>query len=658
MPNFFKEYVKHAQGIDWEQMAGGEALMRQRLEAYYSVIVAIWGPERVLSRASKMGVLDLVDSRKLTDRVWALQKLVIGDHMFEEPAPEQIGEILDMIDQKIADMVARRSVEDRLERMVHERMHERHEEYMQELRRSVMREEAGPETASSQRKMLELEALEQRSTPLVAGEQMRPKALEDVVGQAQAILAVMSKLSTPYPQHILLYGPPGVGKTTVARLVMEYAKTLPNSAFGKDAPFIEVDGTILRWDPREVTNPLIGSVHDPIYQGARRDLADGGLPEPKPGLVTDAHGGILFIDEIGEMDWQLQVKLLKVLEDKRVQFDSAYYDPESPNIPQYIRKLFDEGAPANFVLIGATTRLPESINPAIRSRCAEVFFDPMNHEDIANVVKGAAKRLRLSLDKGVADLIADHADDARKAISILSDAHGLLLFRSEGKIDKRRMLKLSMDVVREALQMGRQVPLNMVKAETEPRIGRVYGLGAHGFLGSTLEIEAAVFPALEPGKGSIRFNSTAGSMAKDSVEVAAAVIRRIYNLRLTDYDVNLNVVGGANVDGPSAGAALTLAIASAIKGIPVRQDVALTGEISLQGYIKPVGGLYGKAYGARQAGMKEILIPQENANELSSESVGIQLIPVATIDDVLQHMLVEQVPQEQALAKTMRRKKA
>ena len=82
---------------------------------------------------------------------------------------------------------------------------------------------------------------------------------------------------------------------------------------------------MIQVDPREVTNPLLGSVHDPIYQGSKKDLAEIGIPEPKPGLVTDAHGGVLFIDEIGELDLILQNKLLKVLEDKKVESSSAYY---------------------------------------------------------------------------------------------------------------------------------------------------------------------------------------------------------------------------------------------------------------------------------------------------------------------------------------------
>ncbi len=78
----------------------------------------------------------------------------------------------------------------------------------------------------------------------------------------------------------------------------------------------------------------------------------------------------------------LQNKLLKVLEDKRVEFSSSYYDPDDENTPKYIKHLFENGAPADFVLIGATTREPSEINPALRSRCAEVFFEPLSSKDI------------------------------------------------------------------------------------------------------------------------------------------------------------------------------------------------------------------------------------------------------------------------------------
>jgi ATP-dependent Lon protease len=77
------------------------------------------------------------------------------------------------------------------------------------------------------------------------------------------------------------------------------------------------------------------------------------------------------------MDPLLQNKLLKVLEDKRVFFDSSYYDPTDKRVPQYVRRLFEKGAPADFILVGATTRDPEEISPALRSRAAEVFFDAL-----------------------------------------------------------------------------------------------------------------------------------------------------------------------------------------------------------------------------------------------------------------------------------------
>ncbi|MBP1765609.1 MAG: ATP-dependent protease, Lon family, partial [Firmicutes bacterium] len=436
---------------------------------------------------------------------------------------------------------------------------------------------------------------------------------------------------------LILYGPPGVGKTTAARLVLEAAKKLKYTPFAEDAPFVEVDGSTLRWDPRDITNPLLGSVHDPIYQGARRDLADSGVPEPKPGLVTDAHGGILFIDEIGEMDLMLQNKLLKVLEDKRVFFDSAYYDPADTNIPKYIRKLFEEGAPADFILIGATTRDAQEISPAIRSRCAEIYFEPLTPKHIETIIVNAAAKLKVALDKEVPALIAEYTVEGRKAINLLADAYGMALFREQ---ESEETMIASQDVYR-VVQVSRLSPYVNRKASLTAEVGRVFGLGVAGYLGSVLEIEAVVFPASVEGKGTMRFNDTAGSMAKDSVFNAVAVFRKITGKDLANYDVHINVVGGGRIDGPSAGTAILAALVSAVTQRPIRQDVAITGEISIQGKVKMVGGVYEKAYGAKQAGITTMVIPKENDRDIPAGHLGLDIRPVETGEEALEILFVE-----------------
>ena len=141
-----------------------------------------------------------------------------------------------------------------------------------------------------------------------------------------------------HPQHVIIYGPPGVGKTAAARLVLEEAKRNP-LAVSENARFVEVDATIARFDDRGIADPLLGSVHDPIYQGAG-PLGMAGIPQPKPGAVTKAHGGVLFIDEIGELHPIQMNKLLKVLEDRKVFLESAYYSSEdTPNPGPHSRNL-------------------------------------------------------------------------------------------------------------------------------------------------------------------------------------------------------------------------------------------------------------------------------------------------------------------------------
>ncbi len=612
--------------------------LKRQINALYNIYAGAVGPEKLVVHAGRYDALQYIHDDNPQIKLIGLQRLILESKEYKDiPEENEIPQILDRLEDKLSEILVRQAVEDQLEKKISDRLEERHQEYVDEIRKEILEEESDTvETTQSRHRLEKLEALEKIQLTETVMKVVRPSRMSEIVGQARAVQAVASKLASPYPQHLLLYGPPGVGKTTAARLVLKEAQHLAYTPFREDAPFIECDGTTLRWDNRDMTNPLIGSVHDPIYQGAQRDLADEGIPEPKTGLVTDAHGGILFIDEIGELDPIMLNKLLKVLEDKRVYFESAYYDEEDTRIPAYIHKLFKEGAPADFVLIGATTRDPEDINPAIRSRCAEVFFEPLQPESVQTIVREAADKLHVRIEPGVAGMISEYTMEGRKAVNLLADAYGMTVYET-GQKDH---VLITEKCMREVAQVSRLSPWHVRVASDVPRIGHIYGLGVSGYWGSTIEIEAAAYPAREQGKGTIHFNDTAGSMAKDSVTTAASAVRAVTGKDLYDYDIHINIIGGGNIDGPSAGCAITAALVSAVEKIPVRQDWALTGEISLSGEVKPVGGVYEKAFGARQGGMKGILIPYENRDDIEPGHLGMDVIPVKSIREVLDHMLV------------------
>jgi ATP-dependent Lon protease len=602
----------------------------------------LWGPDRLVLRAGKLEALALLRSERLTDRLVALQRLVYEDPTIEAPQDCDPHDLLMDLEDQIADLVAMRTVEENLDRKIATKMEERHRDYLRDLRREALREDYGPETSTTLKRLEELKELDQRGLDTSALTLMRPRCLEEVVGQDEAVDSLFSKLGTPYPQHVILYGPPGVGKTTVARLILDEVKGLPFTPFRDDAPFVEVDATVVRWDPREITNPLLGSVHDPIYQGSKKDFGDEGIPEPKVGLVTRAHGGILFIDEIGELDTILQNKLLKVLEDKRILFESSYFDEDNPRVPEYIRRLFTEGAPADFILVGATTRDPEDITPAVRSRCAEVFFKPLSPAQTEAIVRQGARRLGVTIRPDVASLIARYTSEGRKAIRILADSYGrahLRKSRASGEDpDHSRRIVITAADVRSVLRSGREKAPHPTRAGAESEVGTVLGLGVKGFQGAPIEVEAAVFPSQEPGKGTHRFNRAAGEMAHDSFFNATSVIRRVCGENLGDYDVHVNVVGGGKVDGPSAGLAVVTAIVSSLKRRPIPGDIAMTGEISLHGKIKPVGGVVEKIYGAQQADIRQVFIPAANAPEVEDLFHDIEVIPVARIEDAFEKL--------------------
>jgi ATP-dependent Lon protease len=620
---------------------GVEDELSRYVSALYEMLASVLGQDKIVLRAGKVNALKMMRSQHLPDRLCALQRLVLEDPTLERATTRaQQRRVIAEIEEAMADVIAQRHAEDAIERRVNEKMAERHQEYLKDLKLEALRESGGPETPSSQAKLEELEALSARTLAASALQRLRPQALRDVVGQEAAVKALLAKISSPYPQHVILYGPPGVGKTTAARLVLEVAKSRPYTPFSKDAPFVEASGTTLRWDPRETINPLLGSVHDPIYQGSRREFAEAGVPEPKLGLVTRAHGGVLFIDEIGEMDPSLQSRMLKVLEDKKVTFESSYYDETAPNVPEYVKRLFREGAPADFLLIGATTREPDDIDPAIRSRCAEIYFSPLTQHQIVSIVTGAIRRLGAKTARGVPQLIASYTIEGRKAVQIVADAFGEALYRlyPTKKRDAARNPTITEDDVRAVVQTSRLVQHTLVKGRSAREVGKTFGLGVLHYLGSIIEIEAVSFSAAQPGKGAIRFNDTAGSMAKDSVFNATSVLRALTAIETSDYDIHVNVVGGGNIDGPSAGLAIFLALYSAITKTPLPQDVAMTGELSIQGKVRAVGGIIEKLHAARQSGMRRVIVPKENVREIDTSLAGVEVVPVSTVDQVLREL--------------------
>ena len=196
---------------------------------------------------------------------------------------------------------------------------------------------------------------------------------------------------------------------------------------------------------------------------------------------------------------------------------------------------------------------------------------------------------------------------------------------------------------RSVVQSNRLLPLVFTQDTAKAQIGKIYGLAAAGYLGTVLEIEAISFKASQPGKGKIRFNEAAGVMARDSVFNAASVLRKVCGLDISEYDLHINVIGGANIEGPSAGVALFLALYSALKQVPLRQDIAVSGELSLQGKIKPVGGLSEKLYGARIAGVREVFLPRENLSELSFSLKGIKVNYVVDVEEILPLVQVREV---------------
>lgn len=494
--------------------------------------------------------------------------------------------------------------------------------------------------SDSARELEKLHRLKNIQLTKPLAEKTRPDSLSEVIGQADGIKALRAAICGPNPQHVLIYGPPGVGKTAAARAVLKEAIASDRSPFRAGAQFIEMDATTLRFDERGIADPLIGSVHDPIYQGAGA-YGPAGVPQPKPGAVTKAHGGILFLDEIGELHPIQMNKLLKVLEDRMVYLESAYYASGNKDIPPHVHEIFQKGLPADFRLIGATTRSPEDIPPALRSRCVEIFFSPLTPTHVRTIAKNAGQKGGFSLDEEAISAVCCYAQNGRDSVNLVQTAGSVAMLENRYEIKK--------EDVHWVAESGRYTPRHEKHVESHKNVGLVNGLAVFGAgQGMVMEVEATATPA-QGGKGSLCVTGIVettelegrgqklirNSSARASVENMLTVLNRLFSIDVTRYHLHINFPGGTPIDGPSAGSAIVTAVYSAITGKPISGCVAMTGELSIHGKIMPVGGVTAKVHAAAEAGVSTVFIPKENLSSLFCHD-DIHVVPVEHIGEIFE----------------------
>ncbi|EQB88736.1 hypothetical protein M918_23480 [Clostridium sp. BL8] len=317
-------------------------------------------------------------------------------------------------------------------------------------------------------------------------------------------------------------------------------------------------------------------------------------------------------------------------------------------MPSYIKEIFDEGLPADFRLIGATTRSPEEIIPAIRSRCVEIFFRGLQPEEIEVIARKAMSKIGLILEEKAAEIVGKYATNGRDAVNLIQLASGIAI--------NEERTTVTVSDIEWVIENGQYSPRPDKKINERPQIGYVNGLAVYGAnMGAVMEIEASAMKSknkdgevritgiveeeeISGGNKKMRRKST----AKCSTENVITVLEKFYNLDTKGYDIHINFPGGAPVDGPSAGIAITTAVYSAITGKCVDNNIAMTGEISIHGLVKPVGGVNAKVQAAKKAGATKVLIPKDNWQDSFAALEGVKIIPVSSIKEVIEEAIMDE----------------
>jgi Lon-like ATP-dependent protease len=441
---------------------------------------------------------------------------------------------------------------------------------------------------------------------------------------------------------------PGV-KLTPKLLIDNFAR--------KVAPFAEATGAR--------AGALLGDVrHDP--------LQSGGLGTPahlrvEPGLIHKSSGGVLFLDEIATLSMKSQQELLTAMQEKKYSI-TGQSEMSSGAMTR------TEPVPCDFVLVAAGNYHDlEHVHPALRSRIRgygyEVYMNldmDDNSENRKRIVQFVAQEVRKDgkiphFSKEAVEVILfeskRRAGRKGKLTLKLRDLGGLV--RASGDLAKEKgHVLVSADDVYEARVTARTLEQQMMNKSLEQKkdyevykstgqaVGRVNGLAVSGDgdAGMILPIEAEIAPAQSSSEGKLIATGKLGEIAKEAVQNVSALIKKLSGKDISKHDVHIQFLQTyEGVEGDSASVSVATAVISALEQIPVKQNLAMTGSLSVRGEVLPVGGVTSKVYAAVRAGFSEVIVPRANLADIVlsvKELNGIKIIPVSTLKEVLDNAFV------------------
>lgn len=436
-------------------------------------------------------------------------------------------------------------------------------------------------------------------------------------------------------------------------------KILVDNSEQETAPFLEATGA--------KSGALLGDVlHDPLQSGG---LGTPAYERVTAGMIHKANSGVLFIDEIGLLDYHSQQELLSVMQEKKYKITGQSERSSGAMVST-------EPAPCDFILVAAgNLETIKKMHPALRSRIRgygyEVYMNdvmpdtPENRDKITFfVAQEVTKDKKIPhFNKGAVEEIIK---EARKMAGIggkltvrLRELGGIV--RAAGDLAVEEGAKIvTKDHIRKAKKFARPLEQQLTDKYLEnkkkyeviltegTKIGRVNGLAVVGsgaaLSGLVLPIESAVTPGGK--KSEFIATGSLGKIAKEAVKNVSAIILKYFGEDIKEkYDIYVQFLqtAGSGVEGDSASIAVATAVISALKGIPVRQDTAMTGSLSIRGEVLAIGGVTAKVEAAIEAGLKQVIVPKPNYDDLvlTKEQLNkIKIIPVASIEEVLKYALV------------------